>query len=790
MSELVAVKEELEQLKAQTAAATVNSEQAFHRLEQDHLRLKERYEKGREELRNARKSAASSEKQRVVADAAVANLKSALSTKEAEAGRLERSLREVKEEKDGLLGRVTRLLEDSRERNAEMQTYATRLEESYKARHDLQEELDKAQGTLRTAQFDLHRVTEAKELSEKHSAWLTEELETKQKELAQLRAETGSSSVELQQKADDAAEEATKLAGQVGALQSRAEGQEQRIMQLERQVQEKSNSLQEHQDRFTSDLMAREQLEKLLKESLADSEAKVKELTSTAQMLHDRTGTQDKQHTDALDAARQKQAQLEEELKAARAELAAAAAAPKTAAAAAPAAESAPAPKPAAALPNDSSGAPGMRISDVVAEKIQVESELRDVKLENKRLNNYLNSILIELEQKAPQINEQREAYEKAVRSHARMATQLEGAKQASREASAVNAQLQSEVQDKLRLVANLEATNAALGLQIQRLEAARQPPHKDGNAGGGRQDDIPTLQMQNQELLKQSASLQAELERTRQESEKASSAQKRGVLEAALAEVESMRQTRARQEEMVAAIVHQRDVYRELLQSGGSGGGGGGIGADGGGAVLAGSGAAGTLVGQDAQAERKEFEIYRKEQKDAFKMLEGKLEATQQSELAAQTKLAGAEVQLEHAQQRYSRQQEVLSSKKSELQALETKHAELKRATTELQQRLVQTQEKMTAASEGQRRVVAEASHLRSECAAVSPCDHRCPRTAPRACTPPRPAQHLLALWALRNDGLSHRRRSRSSGCWPSARRCGWTRRASTRWWSRCRPR
>ena len=71
-----------------------------------------------------------------------------------------------------------------------------------------------------------------------------------------------------------------------------------------------------------------------------------------------------------------------------------------------------------------------MRISDVVAEKIQVESELRDVKLENKRLNNYLNSILVELEQKAPLINEQREAYEKAIRAHGRITTSLDETKQ------------------------------------------------------------------------------------------------------------------------------------------------------------------------------------------------------------------------------------------------------------------------------------------------------------------------------------------------------------------------
>ena len=48
-----------------------------------------------------------------------------------------------------------------------------------------------------------------------------------------------------------------------------------------------------------------------------------------------------------------------------------------------------------------------------------------------------------------------------------------------------------------------------------------------------------------------------------------------------------------------------------------------------------------------DLDSERKEFEIYRTEQKAAFSLLEKRLESTQKSEQQAQTKLAGAEVKL-----------------------------------------------------------------------------------------------------------------------------------------------
>ena len=432
-AELEAAKAELETFKAQQSAATVNSEQAFHRLEQDHIQLKQRHEKTREELRTLRHEAGNAEKQRAVADASAANLRTTLATKEAEAERLGREGRELKEERDGLLSRVTRLLEESKERNAEMQSYATRLEESYKLRHELQDKVDELQKASRTAQFELHRANEAKELGEKHTAWLTDELDIKQKELSQLRTERADSTRDLQQKADDSAEEAAKLAGQIGVLRASAEAAEKKTQQLELELQGKLTALQEQEDCFKSDLGAREQLEKVLKEGLKDAESKVKEVTEVLKKQQEQMVGKERLHAEAQEKAGRANAELQQQLEAAKAQVVEAAKAAKAAPAAA-AAAAAPVPAAAAAALSDASntvvGGADVRMSEVMAAKIGVENELREVKLENKRLNNYLNSILVELEQKAPLINEQREAYEKAIRAHGRITTSLDETKQ------------------------------------------------------------------------------------------------------------------------------------------------------------------------------------------------------------------------------------------------------------------------------------------------------------------------------------------------------------------------
>ena len=236
--------------RKQVIEMTLNSEQAFHRVEQEHIKLKERYERTREELRAMKRAASGEEKLREVSDAASLNMKAALAKNELDTEALQRELRGVKDERDGLIGRVARLLDDARGYNTELHSHAKRLEDNQQLRHDLQAKVDDLQGSLRTANFELHRATEAKELGDKHSKWLAEELETKQNELETLRAEKNTAVHELQHKAEDAATEATKLAGQVGTTQLRAEMAEGRIEELEGQVQSKVTALQQQNERF------------------------------------------------------------------------------------------------------------------------------------------------------------------------------------------------------------------------------------------------------------------------------------------------------------------------------------------------------------------------------------------------------------------------------------------------------------------------------------------------------------------------------------------------------------
>ena len=262
-----------------------------------------------------------------------------------------------------------------------------------------------------------------------------------------------------------------------------------------------------------------------------------------------------------------------------------------------------------------------------------------------------------------------------------------------------MNAQVERALSEANRMKEVLETTNRDMGLQIQRLEA--------GRLGGGFNADIPSLQKQNEELTRKKAALEAELSESRKTAEAAATAEREGTLATALSEVEEMRAARSRQEEMVAAIVHQRDVYRELLKSGGSGGQP---------QAAAAAAAAAAGGGEQLAALQKEFDIYKEEQKAQFKMIEGRLQQTQQSEFNTKKELGTAKSAVENGQQRYGRLQEVLNSKKDELTALEKKQAEYKATIGGLQQKLEGAQASLSEAAETQRRRDAEHSRVKTE--------------------------------------------------------------------------
>ena len=236
----------------------------------------------------------------------------------------------------------------------------------------------------------------------------------------------------------------------------------------------------------------------------------------------------------------------------------------------------------------------GMSITDMYTSLIETDTKLRSAENENIRINTYMSQILSELTTKAPIIQQQKEDYERVVQSHDALASKLDEAYRLTHTLENNNELLNSKLQKSNVNYKEAKQTNNDLGIQVQNLvkkqlqNASRNTFMSNPIAGLAQSkmqsssstdpkrvidenlvefDDVPDLIRKNANLLQVVRRLSAEKDQA--ERNGGITAANDQELEQALAQIEKMRNQRQRQQVMVQAIVRQRDMYRNMVQSG-----------------------------------------------------------------------------------------------------------------------------------------------------------------------------------------------------------------------------
>uniref|UniRef100_A0AAX7V393 Nucleoprotein TPR n=1 Tax=Astatotilapia calliptera TaxID=8154 RepID=A0AAX7V393_ASTCA len=228
---------------------------------------------------------------------------------------------------------------------------------------------------------------------------------------------------------------------------------------------------------------------------------------------------------------------------------------------------------------------PGMKLTELYTAYVESQEQLQLERLENKRVNKYLDDIVQEVEAKAPILKRQRDEHERMQKSVASLSAKLE---QAVKEVH----RLQSEADEANKRSSVLERDNQRFELQLTdmaqqvrvlliELEEARgnHVIHEEEVSSADVSStsevisqhlvtfrSVEELQKQNQRLL---AALR-DLSEAQEKEEFEATGNKHGELEQSLgkaqAELESLREQRSQQIKMTESIVRQRDMYRVLL--------------------------------------------------------------------------------------------------------------------------------------------------------------------------------------------------------------------------------
>ncbi|KAJ8277980.1 hypothetical protein GJAV_G00082380 [Gymnothorax javanicus] len=586
---------EIDALKSDHERFKVDSEQQYFEVEkrlaqsqeqfvlqtQEHHKLKEEFSKLSEELKIFKEKNKEHEALEKNLSFQQNQLSKAKSDLEADKRELVRMLEKRSQEVEHL--------------NEDLKRLSDKLVETNAAKVELQLKLDELQSSEVSIKYKEKRMEQEKDLLQSQNAWLNAELKTKSEELLSLSREKGNEILELKCSLASRKEEVARLQDTVTSLKASNENLQKQTEDLINKLKEVKEQQGSMEEKFRNELNAHIKLSNLYKGAAEDSESKSEELARAVEELHkllkemgeaNKTAeerlmelkeSKDKIEVELTDKIRNLEKELdnanellsdskrrgidvltEEQLSTMSPTAAAVAKIVK----------------------------PGMKLTELYSAYVEAQDQLQMERMENKRVNKYLDEIVQEVEAKAPLLKRQRDEFERMQKSVASLSTKLE---QAMKEVG----RLQNESDEANQRASVLERDNQRFELQLGdlsqqvrilliELEEAR------GNHVIRDEEDVSSadvtsssevisqrlvtfrnveeLQQQNQRLLVALRELGEAQEKEEIEGDSSRRTELERSLDKVQSELEQLREQRSHQMQLTESIVRQRDMYRILL--------------------------------------------------------------------------------------------------------------------------------------------------------------------------------------------------------------------------------
>uniref|UniRef100_A0A3B5B4R2 Nucleoprotein TPR n=1 Tax=Stegastes partitus TaxID=144197 RepID=A0A3B5B4R2_9TELE len=500
---------------------------------------------------------------------------------------LSKAKEELEAEKRELVRTLERRSLEVEHLNDDLRQHSDKLVEVNTSKMALQMKLDELEAAEVNIKYKEKRMEQEKELLNGQTSWLNEELKAKSEELLSLSRQKGNEILELKCTVENKDDELNKLQDQVASLKTSNEHLQKQNEDMISKLKEAKEQHTTMEEKFRNELNANIKLSNLYKGAAADSEAKSEELSRAVEELHkllkdageankaleekcqEMNGTTDKAVAEFKDRIQS----LERELDNANELLSSSKLREEQMTTMSPTA---------AAV---SKIKPGMKLTELYTAYVESQEQLQLERLENKRVNKYLDDIVQEVEAKAPILKRQRDEHERMQKSVASLSAKLEQAvKEVHRlqnEADEANKRSSVLERDSQRCELQLADMAQQVRVLLIELEEARgnHVVHEDELSSADVSStsevisqhlvtfrSVEELQKQNQRLL---VALR-ELSDAQEKEEFEATGNKRGELEQSLekaqAELESLKEQRSQQIKLAESIVRQRDMYRLLL--------------------------------------------------------------------------------------------------------------------------------------------------------------------------------------------------------------------------------
>ncbi|XP_068445751.1 translocated promoter region b, nuclear basket protein [Clinocottus analis] len=588
---------EIDYLKAQHEQFRVDSEQQFFEKvnqlaqcqddflsqTQEHRKLKEEFQNQEEALIRVR------EKNR--------EYESAQERLSSEQSLLAKAKEELEVEKRELVRTLERRSLEVEHLNDDFRQLNDKMVEVNTSKMALQMKLDELESAEVNIKYKEKRMKQEKDLLNDQTSWLNEELKAKSEELLSLSREKGNEILELKCNMQNKDDELNRLLDQVASLKTSNENLQKRNEDMIDKLKEAREQHTTMEEKFRNELNANIKLSNLYKGASADSEAKSEELSRAVedlQKLLKDAGEANKALEDTLQemngATDKTVAELKERIQSLEKELDNANELLSSSKLRGPIGTTLTITEEQMTTMSPTASAvskikPGMKLTALYTAYVESQEQLQLERLENKRVNKYLDDIVQEVEAKAPILKRQRDEHERMQKSVASLSAKLE---QAVKEVH----RLQKEADETNKHSSVLERDNQRCDLQLRdmaqqvrvlliELEEARgnYVLHEEevGSADVSSTSEVISqhlvtfrsveeLQKQNQRLL---VALR-ELSDDQEKEEFEATGNERGELQLsfnkAQLELESLKEQRSQLVKTSESIAKQRDMYRVML--------------------------------------------------------------------------------------------------------------------------------------------------------------------------------------------------------------------------------
>uniref|UniRef100_H2YYC5 Nucleoprotein TPR n=1 Tax=Ciona savignyi TaxID=51511 RepID=H2YYC5_CIOSA len=477
----------------------------------------------------------------------------------------------------------------------EWKSLSDRLSEATSGKNELQIKLDELMSSNVTGHYHSKRVEQENQLLSNENQQLNHQLQEKNDELLALRREKGNEIISLQGRLDLNRSENEQLKQIVTNLKTNETSMKEKLNELQEKNHQGFYFCFLHEDYHTmeqlhrSELQSQTRLAELYRVSAEDGEKKCDELVSAVEELQSLVKSSSQRNTakrhikhvpHILNSPPKYFLRLKKELETAndmiamnkRRELNEEELAEMC---------------PTAAMTSRFIKS-GMTLTQIYSQYVEQSDELEVTKEENKRVNEAMDSILEELNAKAPILKRQREDYERALTTINQLTSQTD-------EAAIQFQQLRQEADDANRRAGIFERENQRfrketldlskqvrfLLKEVEEIRVGNKSllvVNDDGSCNDVSSSselisqtlvtfkDIGELQEQNKKLLAVIRELSDKQEQQERDGGDERSKLMQAELEDLKDEVMRMREDRTRQSTMVEAIVRQRDMYRVLL--------------------------------------------------------------------------------------------------------------------------------------------------------------------------------------------------------------------------------